>query len=68
MSETEIFEPCLVRKFKLGVEGGEGGGHGAPGPCFSIEISTNAMKLKFHPMIAPNKIRKLTNSPLWSCD
>ena len=64
MSETEIFEPCLVRKFKLG----GGGGHGAPGPCFSIEILANAMKLKLHSMIAPNKIRKLTNSPLWSCD
>ena len=30
MSETEIFEPCLVRKFKLGVEGGRGGGGMAP--------------------------------------
>ena len=31
MSETEMFEPCLVRKFKLGVEGGRGGGGGGGG-------------------------------------
>ena len=51
MSETEIFEPCLVRKFKLGVEGGGGGG-GAwrPWPlfqhwnfdkCYEVETSSN---------------------------